>query len=195
VDKYNRFFWYHDTIQYMRIISGKYKRRQLLYPKDKPELRPTKDMVKEALFSILHGRVENARFLDLCAGVGSIGLEALSRGAREVVFIDRDPYYIYKNAEVLGCKDQVRIYKQDALRAIDILSKKQEQFELIYIDPPYALSVAQDSLNKPQLIDILAPQGWIIVEAAVATVLATPGCTVVTERNYGSTKIIILERA
>jgi len=178
----------------MRIIAGKYKRRQLLYPKDTPELRPTKDMVKEAVFSILHGRVDNSRFLDLCAGVGSIGLEALSRGAKEVVFIDRDPRYIYKNAEVLGCKEQIRIYKNDALRAIDILGKKQEQFELIYIDPPYALSVAQDSLNKPALIDILAPQGWIIVETAVSKVLVTTRYSVVTEREYGSTKITILER-
>lgn len=176
-------------------MAGKYKRRQLLYPKDKPELRPTKDMVKEALFSILHGRVENSRFLDLFAGVGSIGLEALSRGAKEVVFIDREPFYIHKNAEALGCKDQVRIYKQDALRAIDILHKKQEKFDLIYVDPPYALKLAQNSLNKPELIDILAPQGLIILETAVATVLDLTGYQVVSEREYGSTKLTIVERS
>lgn len=179
----------------MRIISGKYKRRQLIYPKDTPALRPTKDMVKEAVFSILHGRVENSRFLDLCAGVGSIGLEAVSRGAKEVVFIDKDPYYIHKNAEALGCKGQVRIYKQEALKAIDILCRKKELFDIIYIDPPYALSLAQDSLNKPELIDILAPQGLIVVETAVATKLVTTGYVLVSEREYGSTKISILERA
>ena len=178
----------------MRIISGIYKRRQLLYPKDMKELRPTKDMVKEALFSILHGRIAGARFLDLCAGVGSIGFEAVSRGAQEVVFIDNNPTYIYKNAEALDCMSQVRIYKNDASRAVDILKKKNELFELIFIDPPYASKVVQDLLNNQSLVAILAPDGWVVVETANDKALTFAHFSVLTERVYGSTKILILEK-
>jgi 16S rRNA (guanine(966)-N(2))-methyltransferase RsmD len=178
----------------MRIIAGAYKRRLLSYPKNNSNLRPTRDMVKEALFSIVGGRIEGCRFLDLYAGVGSIGLEALSRGANEVVMIDLAPKHIFENAKALGCLDKVEIYKNEAGRALVILGKKKRQFELIYLDPPYATEEIVNSLKKISHFDILAPGGWVIAETAADKTMDTLSFTVISERIYGQTKLIFMTK-
>ncbi len=176
----------------MRIIAGKYKGRKLDYPKSKALLRPTKDMVKEALFSILGAKIQNAKFLDLCAGVGSIGFEALSRGAQKVCFIDTNPEYIFTNAKELGCLAEVEIYKNDCTRAIEILAKRGEKFDIIYLDPPYKTDLAEVSLNKLSRFDILNPQGLIVLETARDKQIVSE-FQQVKERIYGQTKILIME--
>jgi 16S rRNA (guanine(966)-N(2))-methyltransferase RsmD len=117
----------------MRIIAGQYRHRLLDFPKNNPALRPTKDMVQEALFSIIGARVDGARFLDLYAGSGSIGLEAASRGAREAVFIDQDTQFIRSNIKKLGCPN-VQVYCSDVPRALKILAARAENFDLIFLD-------------------------------------------------------------
>jgi len=172
----------------MRIIAGKYRHRLLDFPKDNPDLRPTKDMVKEALFSIIGARIAGARFLDLYAGVGSIGLEALSRGACEAVFIDRDPRYIYANVQKLGCSG-VRIYRNDARRALSVLQKKKEIFDIIFLDPPYRDGL----LAVSACFGILRPGGLLIAETDADTA-PPPDARIIDERCYGAARILFLEQ-
>lgn len=175
----------------MRIIAGKYRHRILDFPKNDPALRPTKDMAKEALFSIIGERIVDAVFLDLYAGVGSIGLEALSRGAREAVFIDQEVKYIYANAKKLGCTN-ARIYRNKVDRALEILSKKKELFDIIYLDPPYQKNLLEVSLKKIYRFAILKKTGLLIAETAREHKLP-PEFKILDERKYGVTKILFLE--
>ncbi|MDR2428464.1 MAG: 16S rRNA (guanine(966)-N(2))-methyltransferase RsmD [Candidatus Margulisbacteria bacterium] len=174
----------------MRIIAGQYRHRLLDFPKDDPDLRPTKDMVKEALFSIIGARIANARFLDLYAGVGSIGLEAVSRGAREVVFVDQDTQFIRSNIKKLGCPN-VRVYRNDVPRALKILAARQETFDLIFLDPPYQ----QGLFAVSACFAILKPAGLLIAETAAEQTPELPAAARVTDaRRYGSAKILFLEK-
>jgi len=175
----------------MRIIAGKYRRRILDFPKNKPELRPTKDILKEALFSIIGARITDANFLDLYAGIGSIGLEALSRGAREAVFIDQEVQYIQANVKKLGCEN-VRIYRNSADRALKILAAKKEIFDIIYLDPPYRKDLLEVSLKNIYRFAILKKGGLLIAETAREHKLP-PEFVIVDERCYGSSKILFLE--
>lgn len=125
---------------YLRVIAGKAKGKRLKAP---PGLttRPVTDMVKEALFNVLGRDIAGSRLLDLFAGSGSIGIEALSRGADQVVFIDRDARAARVVKENLdNCKfdsQGYEIYRNDVFRALDILERKQYRFDYIYIDPPF----------------------------------------------------------
>ena len=175
----------------MRIIAGKYRHRLLDFPKNEPELRPTKDMLKEALFSIIGARITDAKFLDLYAGVGSIGLEALSRGAREAVFIDREVRYIHANVKKLGCAN-ARIYRNKADRALEILAAKKEIFDIIYLDPPYQKGLLEVSLKNIYRFGILKKDGLLIAETAKEHKLP-PEFKLNDERRYGSAKILFLE--
>ncbi|MDR1997735.1 MAG: 16S rRNA (guanine(966)-N(2))-methyltransferase RsmD [Candidatus Margulisbacteria bacterium] len=174
----------------MRIIAGKYRHRILDFPADRLELRPTKDMVKEAVFSIIGARITGAKFLDLYAGTGSIGLEAVSRGAREAVFIDQDTRYIAANVQKLGCAN-TRVYRNKTARALAILAAKKELFEIIYLDPPYAGGL----FAVLACFAILVPGGLLIAEtASKGAPPLPPAVKIADERRYGSTKILFLER-
>ena len=174
----------------MRIIAGQYKRRLLDFPKNDPDLRPTKDMVKEALFSIIGARIAGARFLDLYAGSGAIGLEAVSRGAREAVLVDQDTRFIRSNIKKLGCPN-VRVYRSDVPRALKILASRAESFDLIFLDPPYR----QGLLAVSACFAILNPAGLLIAEtAADRAPELPPNARIQDERCYGSTKILFFEQ-
>ncbi|MDR1324167.1 MAG: 16S rRNA (guanine(966)-N(2))-methyltransferase RsmD [Candidatus Margulisbacteria bacterium] len=174
----------------MRVIAGQYRHRLLDFPKNSADVRPTKDMVKEALFSIIGGRVAGAQFLDLYAGVGSIGLEAVSRGAREAVFVDQDTQFIQRNIQKLGCLN-VRVYRNDVPRALKILAARKENFEIIFLDPPYQ----QGLLAVSACFAILKPAGLLIAEtAADRAPELPPDVHIADERRYGSAKILFLEK-
>ena len=117
----------------MRVVAGKYKRSTLL-TLDSLATRPTKDMVKEALFSSIY--VEDSLFLDLFSGSGSIGIEALSRGARDVVFNDlsKDAVKVIKT-NLSKFKEDRRVYNLDYLSC---LNRLEDKFDYIFVDPPYA---------------------------------------------------------
>ncbi|MGE5380119.1 MAG: 16S rRNA (guanine(966)-N(2))-methyltransferase RsmD [Methylocystaceae bacterium] len=124
----------------MRIISGIAKGRTLKMPKG-VEVRPITDMIKEALFNILAADVIDCRFLDLFAGSGSVGIEALSRGAARVVFVDINPVCvktISDNIAHCGFTEGFMVYKQDAAAAIRRLREQKNEFDLVYIDPPFS---------------------------------------------------------
>jgi len=126
----------------MRVIAGTFRSRQLKSLKGLA-LRPTSDRLRETLFNVLGDRVSGARFLDLFAGTGAVGIEALSRGAREVVFVENHlpaAALIRKNLESLGLTSSARVLPVDAMRGMQELAvgRATEPFEIVFLDPPYA---------------------------------------------------------
>lgn len=125
----------------MRIIAGTFRSRHLL-PLRKLKIRPTSDMLRETLFNVLGPAVEGSRFLDLFAGTGAVGIEAVSRGASSVVFVENHALatrLIEQNLASLAITKNVRIVKSHAVEAIERLeSERLSPFNFIFLDPPYA---------------------------------------------------------
>ena len=128
----------------MRIIAGKYRSRQLKSLKGMA-LRPTSDKLRETLFNVLGELVADARFADLFAGTGAVGIEALSRGAREAIFVERHPpavALIKRNLESLEIQKGARVLPLDALQALKRLAEEPEasraRVDILFVDPPYA---------------------------------------------------------
>lgn len=145
----------------MRVITGTARGRRLAEPKD-ASIRPTTDMVKEAVFSIVQFDVPGRRVLDLFAGTGQLGIEALSRGARECVFVDSSPQalaLVRKNLEICGLEGQV--VRADAAEYLSHCGK----FDLIFIDPPYHKGLYDSLLKSVFAFDILNDGGIITVES------------------------------
>ena len=153
----------------MRIVAGKFKGRRLKTPKGS-EVRPTADRVKESLFRIFGERVVNADFLDLCAGTGSIGLEALSQGARSATFVDSNYHsvcIIESNLEMCGFDRKhphVKLIHLDARKALARLGRHRAKFDLIYFDPPYASKIYESCVKQIAEADLLSPTGMLIIE-------------------------------
>ena len=149
----------------MRVIAGKVKGRRLSVPKRKG-VRPTSDYLREALFDILGSSIHGVRFLDLYAGSGAVGIEALSRGSAEVVFLEQDPgclRVLRKNLEIAGLGSK-RVIAGDVLRALPRLVRQGESFDMIFLDPPYGAGLAGRTLEIVSSGDLLRPQGRVIVE-------------------------------
>lgn len=147
----------------MRIITGIYKSRLLKTPKD---IRPTEDRVRKALFDIL-GDVSGLSFLDLFAGSGSVGFEALSLGAEEVVFVESQRHSIQvieENIKKLGCGDRAKVINQDSSRVIVNIAQKGSKFDLIFLDPPYYKGIAEKTLQILGGYDILHNSGFAVVQ-------------------------------
>jgi 16S rRNA (guanine(966)-N(2))-methyltransferase RsmD len=146
----------------MRIISGKYKGRLIKMPKG---IRPTQDKVRKALFDIL-GDIEGLSFLELFAGSGAVGLEAASRGAKKVIFVEKDWECLRRIQEVLSVirLSGYPVIRSDAIEAIKKLAKKTEKFDIIFMDPPYYGDLAKKTLQSLEACDILARSGLIIVQ-------------------------------
>lgn len=153
----------------MRIIAGRYKGRHLNVPKG-TVLRPTSDRVKESVFSIIQDRVIDAKFLDLCAGTGNIGIEALSRGAKQVTFLDKNLKcirLIEQNLIGMGLdinQPEVQLIKADAIQGIAHLHQHGETFGLIYLDPPYDSNLYNQCLSFISGSCILETSGILLVE-------------------------------
>ena len=169
----------------MRVIAGELGGRKLRAPRS-GDVRPTADRVREALFSIL-GDIEGMVALDLYCGTGALGIEAISRGAAAVTFVDTDVRSAAENVEALGIEDRAELIRSEALR---FLEREVGSFDLIFCDPPYSsaahLGSDLDSLLAPRL----NPGARVIVETAAADriVLSLP---LLDERRYGSTGIRI----
>ena len=185
----------------MRIISGSLGGRSLGKVPD--GVRPTTDRVRESLFSAL-GNVEGDRVLDLFAGTGALGLEAYSRGAEGVVFVERSKRTaraLKKRFEQLGLESgtELRLLETDARRAIKRLSESgEERFDLVFLDPPYEEGAAE-SEREPALealfsSGILSESARVVVEGPTRHPLRPlPGLRVVTERRYGDTTLSWIE--
>jgi 16S rRNA (guanine966-N2)-methyltransferase len=148
----------------MRIIAGRFRSRKLKTPEGM-EVRPTSDRLRETLFNILAPQIEGARFLDLFAGTGAVGLEALSRGAREAVLVEankRAARTIRDNISLLDIADVTLVVEQEAAKALRTLNG---QFELVFLDPPYSLHGQYDQCLKGLAASaLLTPESIVIAE-------------------------------
>lgn len=153
-----------DSDRLMRIISGSHKGRRLYAPAGL-DVRPTSDKVKEALFNILADRIGGASFLDLYAGIGSVGIEALSRGANEVVFVEKSKKqigFLKKNLSLSPFEGGSDLFCMDA---VDFLKKKKAgPFDLVFIDPPYEGEEVEKTLPLLGEGDMIADGGTVIVQ-------------------------------
>lgn len=150
----------------MRIIAGSAKGKKIKC-RDGFDTRPTTDRVKESLFSMIAPYISEAKVLDLFSGTGNIALEAISRGASRAVMIELEKdalRVIIENVNNLGFEDQCRAYKNETLRALTILGKKREKFNIIFLDPPYKDNACTKVIEKIAETGILAENGLIIAE-------------------------------
>lgn len=176
----------------MRIIAGDYKGRKLYGPKDQ-EIRPTTDKVKEAVFSILTNEIYESIVLDLFAGTGNLGLEALSRGAKRCYFGDhsRESLSLIKeNIHHCRAEDKSTVLAGDFKKA---LSRVPEQCDLIFLDPPYGDGLLPQCLAQIRELDLLAEGGMIICEHKKEEKMEEElsGFTKVKERRYGRVVVSI----
>ncbi|MCX7780769.1 MAG: 16S rRNA (guanine(966)-N(2))-methyltransferase RsmD [Negativicutes bacterium] len=150
----------------MRIITGTAKGRKLKAPKGLM-VRPTADRVKESVFNIIADRIYGAEVLDLFAGTGNLGLEALSRGAASAVFVDNAPAslaVLKSNAEHTRLAERSHYIRADALKAVDILHSQGRLFDLIFCDPPYNKGHVVALLQQIEARLIVKPTGLLIIE-------------------------------
>lgn len=172
----------------MRVTAGIYKGRKLLENKYN-HIRPTADMVKQALFNKLSTQILNARFLDLFCGSGAIGIEAISRGAKEVIFVDKDnrsTNLTKQNLKKLSI--QAKVLTVDYKKALQ--SFKGEKFDIIFIDPPYKSEVYNDALQLIFNLSLLEEGGVIICEQEKSYKINQNYFEQIDEKSYGIKKLV-----
>ena len=173
----------------MRVVSGEHAGRRLTAPRG-GRTRPTPDRVREALFSIL-GPIAGLRVLDLYAGSGALGIEALSRGAGEVTFVDSDAAAaraVRENLARVGSEQ--RVFRADALSFLRGAARHGERWDLVLCDPPYRLAHRLGPTLGPLLGPVLNSGARIACESSVKHPLRLD-LAVVTERRYGDTALVI----
>lgn len=154
----------------MRVIAGSARGRKLRSLRGLA-MRPTQDRVREALFNIIGEAVIDSLFLDLYAGVGGVGIEALSRGAAKVVFVENHPpavEVIRNNLTACGFNSGFRVVKSDSIRFIDGAARRAEKFQIIFMDPPYRTPLLQRTLEKLGAAPIIVAGGVVVAEHASA---------------------------
>jgi 16S rRNA (guanine966-N2)-methyltransferase len=170
----------------VRVVAGDFKGRRLVAPRGLGT-RPTADRVREALFSML-GDVSDARVLDLYAGSGALGIEALSRGAKSAVFVERDQAALAalrRNLDAVGARAEVR--RQDVLR---FLARPEGTFDLVFCDPPYDGAPAVAAPLTGALPTLLGEDARIVTESDKRNPLLLP-LPLLVERTYGDTRVAI----
>jgi len=148
----------------MRVITGTARGRRLKELEGR-DTRPTTDRVKEGLFSIIQFEIEGRRVLDLFAGTGQLGIEALSRGAASAVFVDTRPEAVRlvgENLKLTGLSDRGKVVRGDALAYLDGV---REKFDLVFLDPPYGSGLLEKALERIERFDILRGDGIIVCES------------------------------
>jgi len=172
----------------VRIIAGEKKGHRIAAPRG-ARTRPTSDFVRETAFNLI-GPVDGASVIDVFAGSGALGMEALSRGAQRAVFVDSDRdacRTINANLDKLGLHGVVLC--QDALRA---LTSERDTYDLVLCDPPY--DYAERDRLAPHLKRILAPDGLLVYQTAARDEPQVDGLTIRTSRKYGSARLTLFER-
>ena len=203
----------------MRITSGMARGHRIRMPSG-PEIRPTQDMTRKAVFDILGREVEGRRFLDLFAGTGANGIEALSRGADCSTFVDNSKFcveVINKNLESTRLADNASVIRDDVLRFLQLEYPEEQKFDIVFADPPYFVKVggpsvgkrvkkgiiegqpeeplAERTLNLLSAGTILGSHAWVIIEHSPETCLPDMDGKLVLckRRRYGSTAVSIYE--
>jgi len=182
----------------MRIIGGDAKGRRIYSPK-KNKIRPTSDGIKESLFNILQ-EVSEKSFLDLFAGCGNVGLEALSRGAAKVVFVEKNPVMvnaIKRNLLELGINNKYQILETEVAKGIKKLQSKSERFDFLFADPPYEKGFVRDIFQYLGDGEMISSQGVLIVQHSVRENIPkthTGAFMLSDQRRYGDTLISFFKR-
>ena len=185
----------------MRVIGGKFKGLKLMPPNDLG-IRPTSDRLKEALFSILDSKkyninIHNSSVIDICSGTGALGIEALSRGAKEVCFIDKDIKsirIIQKNTSKLNINHEdkifIKIIKDEVTKA---LQKIDSIYDIVLIDPPYNTNIINETLKDLKNYNLIKTHSYIFAESSNAEIFEFNGYEILDTKKYGKSKLTILK--
>ncbi len=179
----------------MRVISGTARGLKLKAPEGL-STRPTADRIKESLFNIISNELYDISFLDLFSGSGAIGIEALSRGAKECFFVDYDKKsidIINENIEKARLKDKATVYNMTCIEAINKLANFNKQFDIIFLDPPYDKGLLKPVLTEIAKKDILKENGFIICEQHIDEEIEVEEFFVYRVKEYKITKMVFLE--
>uniref|UniRef100_A0A7C4TAZ7 16S rRNA (Guanine(966)-N(2))-methyltransferase RsmD n=1 Tax=candidate division WOR-3 bacterium TaxID=2052148 RepID=A0A7C4TAZ7_UNCW3 len=175
----------------MKVTAG-LKKGQILKV-SKRGIRPTRGIIRQAIFNIIGERIQDALVLDLFAGTGAFGIEALSRGARDCIFIDKEPAIIIKNIQRLKLQTCSRIIAKDFRPALKKL--KNNEFDIIFIDPPYNTDYLPTALKLIQNLRLLKDNGIIITERRAGIIYKIPeNYRIVKEKKYGDTEVDFIEK-
>ncbi len=186
----------------MRIIGGKYKGLKLIQPNGN-NIRPTSDRLKESLFSIITSNkykinINDCNVLDICSGTGSLGIEAFSRGAVSVYFIDKDYRsinLIYKNISKLKIdykfQNKIKIIKDEATKALKNINKI---FQIVLIDPPYNSNIIEKCLFTLKELNLINENSYIFAESSKTGNFNYDGYQILDVKLYGNSKLTILKQ-
>ncbi len=179
----------------MRIVSGRFKGREIVSPAKNIDLRPTTDRAREAIFDVIRPEVEGVCFLDLFAGSGAVGLEALSEGAKFVVFVENNAFAvrtIQENIRILNVKGETAIVRRDVFKFLQTYSNKEVdmRFRLVFLDPPYKARLCDKVLSALANFGCLDEQAIIVAECEIGehvrdTYLGKFVIRKVKEKKYG----------
>ncbi|GAB4244055.1 MAG: 16S rRNA (guanine(966)-N(2))-methyltransferase RsmD [Thermoleophilia bacterium] len=177
----------------IRIVAGTCRGRRLKVPR-RGEVRPTSERVREAVFDVL-GPIGGLRVLDLFAGSGALGLEALSRGAAGCTFVERDrdvARILRENVVLLGFLRESEVLVMPFRRAVERLQLRGQAFDLLFVDPPYTMLGEVEPALRPAVPALLAPGGVVVIEGP-PTLEIDMGLEVVFRRRYGNTVVTMVK--
>lgn len=181
----------------MRVISGKCRGTHLIAPEG-IETRPTTDRIKETLFNMIAFDLPECQFLDLFSGSGAIGIESLSRGAKQAVFVEQgDKAFrcIRENLEKTRLKESSEILTCSAQDAVKLLAQRKMSFDIIFMDPPYALEGIDQLINSIAEYDLLNEDGYIILERSTKSIVNLPTSLVLwKEKKYRTTTLSFIKK-
>jgi 16S rRNA (guanine966-N2)-methyltransferase len=178
----------------VRIIAGEHKGARIFAPPGQ-DTRPTSDRAREAAFNLI-GPVDGAEVLDLFAGSGAMGLEALSRGAARAVFVESDrdaARAIDRNLEKLRLTGAI-VLQRDAIQMLAEEAARGRRYDLVLVDPPYEMFISLQNGLSRHLPDVLAPDGIVVVETSAREEPELPTLSLRTSRRYGGARITIFEQ-
>ena len=177
----------------MRVIGGLYRHRKLTYPEDNKKIRPTKDRIREAFFSII-GDLSNKNFLDLYAGCGSMGIEAISRGANKSYFVDNNKEsinYVKANLKSLNISNYELLFTDD-YKALEMFKNDGLKFDVIYLDPPYENGQYEDILSYIYSNNLINPNAVVACETNREININPLWNQMIKEYHYGEITVVVL---
>lgn len=184
----------------MKILGGSLRGKNFYMP---ATIRPTQDLLRAAIFDILGHDLSGLRFLDLFAGSGAVGLEAISRGAHEVVLVEKDP----RNAEIIQENFELlkigyphvfhKVINADVFVTIKDIARRQERFDIVFFDPPFEGKLAKKILKHLMTHVILHPHSYIVAQFGRDDSLPDldDRFKIIKERSYGSSQLVVLQEA